>query len=279
MTASAKTGSAKMVRAGKHMLSVTVFGHGGPAVVIEPSFGGWAGDWRAIAEPLASDTTVVTYDRAPYGESGRARDRRTPGDIAADLHAALAALDITGPVVLVGHSLGGMYVRKYAALYPAGVAGMVLVESSHEGQKPLLDKVFTTRTKLLGLLLYPQVIFSTRKGREGADRYSLLREWVTSERITADEKPLAPGALGETPLIVLTRADGGPFGGKQWALWNDFHAEQAQLSVNNRHVYSDSTDHYLNHGDPALVTAAIREVVRSARTGTPVRDLAGEASL
>jgi pimeloyl-ACP methyl ester carboxylesterase len=266
-----------MVRAGKHTLSATVFGSGEPAVVIEPSFGGSAGDWRAIAEPLAGDTTVVTYDRAPYGDSSRARDRRTPGDIAVDLHAALTALDITGPVVLVGHSLGGMYVRKYAALYP-GVAGMVLIESSHEGQKPLLDEVFTLRTKLLGLLLYPQVIFSTRKGREGADRYSLLREWLTSERITADEKPLAPGALGKTPLIVLTRSDGGPFGGKQWALWNDFHTEQAGLSVNSRHVYSDSTDHYLNRGDPALVVAAIREVVRSARTGTPVRDLAGEAS-
>ncbi|HSZ39537.1 MAG TPA: alpha/beta fold hydrolase [Trebonia sp.] len=260
------------------MLSATVFGSGEPAVVIEPSFGGWAGDWRAIAEPLGSDTTVVTYDRAPYGDSSRARDRRTPGDIATDLHAALAALDVTGPVVLVGHSLGGMYVRKYAALYPSGVAGMVLVESSHEGQKPLLDKVFTLRTKLLGLLMYPEVIFSTRGGRAGADRSSLFREWFTSEKITAGDKPLAPGALGDTPLIVLTRSDGGPFGGRQWALWHGFHQEQAQLSANTRHVISGSTDHFLHRGDRELVVAAIREVVRSARTGTPVRDLAGEAS-
>jgi pimeloyl-ACP methyl ester carboxylesterase len=272
------TGSAKMVAAGRHTLSATVFGSGEPAVVIEPSFGGWAGDWHAIAEQLSSDTTVVTYDRAPYGDSSRARDKRTPGDIAADLHAALEALGISGPAVLVGHSLGGMYVRKYAALYPAGVAGMVLVESSQEGQKPLLDKVFTLRTKLLGLLMYPEVVFSTRKGRKGADRRSIFRESFTSDRVTAGDKPLAPGALGDTPLIVLTRSDGGPFGGRQWALWHGFHTEQATLSANSRHVISASTDHYLNRGDAELVVAAIREVVRIARTGTPVRDLAGEAS-
>lgn len=266
------TASAKIVQAGRHQLAATVFGGGSPAVVIEPSWGGSAGDWQAIAQSLASDTTVVTYDRAPYGDSSRARDRRTPAEVAADLHAVLRALDITGPVVLVGHSVGGIYVRKYAALYPDNVAGMVLVESSHEGQKPLLDEVFTLKVKLEGLLMYPRLVFGTRKAREGGDRRSMLREWFTLGKLTAGDKPLAPGALAEKPLIVLTRSDGGPYGGRQWQLWQGFHAEQARLSDNSRHVFSASTDHYLNHGDPDLLLAAIREVVRSARTGTPVRD-------
>lgn len=58
-----------MVRVGRHRLEVTVSGSGLPAVVIEPCFGGWARDWRPIAEALAQDTTVVTYDRAPYGRA------------------------------------------------------------------------------------------------------------------------------------------------------------------------------------------------------------------
>ena len=129
-------------------------------------------EWRSIAETLAAQTTVVTYDRAPYGASSRAADRRTPADIAGDLHVVLQALGIAGPVVLVGFSVGGMYVRKYAALHPDEVAGMVLVESSHEGQTPLLNEVFTWKVKLEELLFQPKVLFSRRSWRGGADRRS-----------------------------------------------------------------------------------------------------------
>ena len=162
-----------MVKVGRHRIEANVFGHGSPAVVIEPSFGGAARQWQAIAEALAADTTVVTYDRAPYGASSRARDHRTPADIAGDLHAMLQTLGVDRPLVLVGFSIGGLYMRKYAAQYPDDVAGMVLIESSHEGQVPLLNAVFTLKVKLEGLLFYPQMIFSKREWRSNADRRSV----------------------------------------------------------------------------------------------------------
>ena len=257
-----------MVTVGRHRIEANVFGEGSPAVVIEPSFGGSARDWRAIAEKLAADTTVVTYDRAPYGASSRAKDGRSPADIASDLHATLQKLGVDGPFVLVGFSVGGLYTRKYADMYPGDVAGMVLIESSHEGQTPLLNEVFTWKVKLEGLLFYPKVILSTRKWRSGADRWSLLREWRAFRRLGAADRPLAAGALGSKPLMVVTRADGGPYGGKQWELWHGFHTEQAQLSANSRHVISGVADHALNEKDPDLVIAAISEVVRSVRDGT-----------
>jgi pimeloyl-ACP methyl ester carboxylesterase len=260
-----------MVEAGRHRIEANIVGHGSPAVVIEPSFGGSAAEWRAIAERLAGQTTVVTYDRAPYGASSRATDRRTPADIAADLHVVLETLGIAGPIVLVGFSVGGMYVRTYAALHPDQVAGMVLVESSHEGQTPLLNEVFTRKVKLEELFFRPKVLLSRRSWRGGADRRSILREWRAFRRVTAADRPLAPGALGDKPLLVLTRADGGPYGGRQWRLWHGFHCEQARLSANSRHVLSSHADHALNESDPELVIAAISEVVRSARTGTPLR--------
>ena len=264
------TAQTTMVEAGRHRIEASVRGTGSPAVVIEPSFGGSAAEWRPIAETLAGQTTVVTYDRAPYGASSRAADGRTPADIARDLHTVLEALDVADPVVLVGFSAGGLYVRKYAALHPDQVAGMVLVESSHEGQTPLLNEVFSWKVKLAGLLFVPQVLFSRRKARNGADRRSMLREWRAFRRLTAADRPLAPGALGDKPLLVVTRADGGPYGGRQWRLWHDFHREQAQLSANSRHVISEKADHALNESDPDLVTAAIEAVVSSARTGNPL---------
>jgi pimeloyl-ACP methyl ester carboxylesterase len=94
----------RIVSVGRHRLSATVLGDGVPAVVIEPSFGGCAGDWAQIAETLSADTTVVLYDRAPYGASSPARNARTPAAIAADLDGLLRELAVTGPLVLVGHS-------------------------------------------------------------------------------------------------------------------------------------------------------------------------------
>jgi pimeloyl-ACP methyl ester carboxylesterase len=260
-----------MVKAGRHRIEANIVGDGSPVVVIEPSFGGSAAEWRSIAETLAAETTVVTYDRAPYGASSRAADRRTPADIAGDLHVVLQSLGIGGPVVLVGFSVGGMYVRAYAALHPDQVAGMVLVESSHEGQTPLLNEVFTWKVRLEELLFSPKVLFSRRSWRGGADRRSMLREWRAFRRLTSADRPLAPGALGDKPLLVLTRADGGPYGGRQWRLWHGFHCEQARLSANSRHVLSGRADHALNESDPDLVIDAIREVVRCARTGSSLR--------
>src|ERR1700722_18081943 len=119
-----------MVCVGRHQLAATVFGTGAPTVVIEPSFGGWARDWEKIARTLAQETAVITYDRAPYGASSPARDARAPREIAADLDGLLRALEVAGPVVLVGHSAGGIYVRAYAAAHMDKGGGMVLFASS-----------------------------------------------------------------------------------------------------------------------------------------------------
>jgi pimeloyl-ACP methyl ester carboxylesterase len=117
----------RQVEVGPHRIEATILGSGTPAVVIEPGLGGTAASWRTVAEAVAEDTTVVIYDRVPYGASSRAQDARTPRDIARDLNGVLDALGIEGPVVLTGHSCGGFYARVFAGLYDERVAGMVLV--------------------------------------------------------------------------------------------------------------------------------------------------------
>ena len=54
--------------------------------------------------------------------------------MAADLHALLCAAGIPPPYVLVGHSIGGVVARRFYAQHPGMVAGMLLVDSSHEQQ-------------------------------------------------------------------------------------------------------------------------------------------------
>jgi pimeloyl-ACP methyl ester carboxylesterase len=269
------TGGTVMISVGRHQLAATVFGEGAPAVVIEPSFGGAAEDWEKIAQTLAEETTVITYDRAPYGVSSAARDARTPRDIAADLDGLLRELGVTGQVVLVGHSAGGLYIRTYAAEHLDRVAGMVLVESSHEGQRPVLDPLRSARNRLDTALVIPAIIRESLQARRGGDRRSIIREWRTFRRFTDTAPALPPGGLGDRPLVVLTCAPGDVTVPDQvYEAWRDLHRDLAGLSANSRHVLSDSSDHYLNFGDPDLVASAIRDVVQCARSGAPLAEVA-----
>jgi pimeloyl-ACP methyl ester carboxylesterase len=270
----------RMVSVGRHRLAATVLGEGAPAVVIEPSFGGCAEDWTEIAETLSAETTVVLYDRVPYGASSAARDARTPAAIAADLDGLLRELAVTGPLVLVGHSAGGIYVRAYAAAHLDRVAGLVLVESSHEGQRPVLDPLRSRRNKLDAALTIPAIIRESRQSRRGGDRWSVIREFRTFNKVTAGQPPLPPGGLGDRPLVVLTCSPGNPaVPVPVWQGWHGLHRDLAALSANSRHVVSPSDDHYLNFGDPGLVTASIRDVVRCARSGESLASLPDLASV
>lgn len=264
-------GVTTMVHVGRHRLEAIVFGSGEPAVVIEPSLGGHAAAWQDIAETIAEDTTVVTYNRAPYGASSPARDGRRPREIADDLDGLLKALGIAGPLVLVGHSIGGIYLRTYAALHMDRVAGMVLVDSSHETQRKIIPKYLSPKDRVRAALTLPQMVVRSGKWRGGGDRRSCVTEFRMFKRLSAADQALASGGLGDRPLIVVSRGpDSETRPGRLWLAWHELQQDLAQLSANSRHVVSGSPEHYLNLADPGLVVSAICEVVHGARTGAPL---------
>ncbi|HEY3957194.1 MAG TPA: alpha/beta fold hydrolase [Streptosporangiaceae bacterium] len=262
----------RQVEVGPHRIEATVFGAGAPAVVIEPGFGATAASLRAVAEAVAGETTVVTYDRAAYGASSRAQDARTPRDIARDLHGVLDALGIARPVILAGHSAGGTYARAFTGLYDGEVAGLVLVDSSHEAQGQVLVPELAWHLRALNKLTLPMMLMMPRKARSGADRRSLIREMGALERLTPGDKPLAAGALGDRPLIVITAGPGKLMKGRTWQIWHDLHADLAGLSANRRHIVAGDSGHFVYKDDPDLVITAIRDAVHSARSHTPLAE-------
>jgi pimeloyl-ACP methyl ester carboxylesterase len=264
-------GVSTRVRVGSHRLEVNVFGSGSPTVVIEPALGGDASAWRPLAAEIGALTRVVTYDRAPYGASSAAADGRRPADVARDLHGVLRCLGIAGPLVLVGHSAGGIYVRAYAAAHRDEVAGMVLIDSSHEDQRRATRGKTPLKWQLMDFFTIPSILAQSAQARRGADRRSLIREFCAFRRLTAADRLLFPDDLGARPLIVLTRARDVSIDDRGfWPVWHALHADLARLSSNSQHVVSHSPNHYLNVGDPQAVLLAIRQVVRSVRTCRPL---------
>jgi pimeloyl-ACP methyl ester carboxylesterase len=105
-------------------------------VVLEARLGQGLGTWRKVQRGVARTTRVCSYDRAGYGWSDPGPPPRIVRLVAGDLDALLRASGEPSPYVLVGHSLGGLFIRSYAGGAPGAVAGMVLVDSSHEEQAP-----------------------------------------------------------------------------------------------------------------------------------------------
>lgn len=122
----------QLVDIGGHRLHIHCQGEGSPTVVTECGHGTFSLAWTLVQEEVARFTRVCSYDRAGLGWSEPSPNARTASNIVEELHALLAQAGIKPPYVLVGHSIGGLFVRVYAHRYPDQVAGLVLDDPTHE---------------------------------------------------------------------------------------------------------------------------------------------------
>jgi pimeloyl-ACP methyl ester carboxylesterase len=112
----------------------SMHGQGAPVVVFESGLGDGLSPWNSVASRIAKRTQVLTYSRAGYDRSTASKAPREPATIAAELDELLQALSLRPPYVLVGHSIGALYIQAYAAAHPDRVAALVLVDPTHPDQ-------------------------------------------------------------------------------------------------------------------------------------------------
>jgi pimeloyl-ACP methyl ester carboxylesterase len=93
------------------------------------------GSWHYQRRDLADVGRLVFWDQRGHGRSGRGTpDHATIDQLGADLRCVLEATAPDGPVVLVGHSMGGMTIMALADQHPGlfgtRVVGVALVSTS-----------------------------------------------------------------------------------------------------------------------------------------------------
>lgn len=125
---------ARTDRLDNRQVEYSLITHGSPTVVFESGLGGTMDYWAKVIPPVAKDTTTFAYNRPGYGKSTPASTPRDGEHIVDELRALLDSRKLTPPYVLVGHSLGGLYMQLYARRYPAEVAALILVDSTHPEQ-------------------------------------------------------------------------------------------------------------------------------------------------
>ena len=130
-------------------------GIGSPAVVFLPAAGMVGLDYLNIHNEMSQHTTSVIYDRAGTGRSDQMKLPRSALEVTNELRSLLHTAGIPAPYLFVGHSLGGIYARRYAQRFPEEVAGMLLPEPAHED--------FLNETPKFKIRYLPQQIFAILK--------------------------------------------------------------------------------------------------------------------
>jgi pimeloyl-ACP methyl ester carboxylesterase len=270
---------------GGHRLHLDCTGTGSPTVVLSSGLGEFSANWARIAPAVAGTTRVCAYDRAGQGWSDDAPAPQDGLQAAADLHTLLRRAGENGPYVLVGHSIGGDHAMTYAARYPEEVAGLVLLDatdpylsagtgSAHTGPPGAIALLPSLARLGVGRLL--PTSFWSALPEPAASQFKAFAASPRGWRNTRDEYVTMPALLhqaqalttvGSAPLVVLTAA--GHDGDRAWATAQD---RMAALSAQSSHRFADASHAGLldeEHG-AQLSARAIDDVVRAARTGTPL---------
>jgi pimeloyl-ACP methyl ester carboxylesterase len=135
----------------------------------------------------AAQVRVICYDRAGIGQS-RSTEPQTTARLTEQLLALLAGLGIAQPVVVVGHSYGGLIAALHAAQTPERVRALVQVDPTPEFEHADIDKKLTGTletvgaTKLAIRLGLGGLIYSVYKELppEAYQRVTQSRSWLVS---------------------------------------------------------------------------------------------------
>ena len=298
----------KLVDIGGRRIHLDCRGTGAPSVVFESGLGsGGSVDWTLVHGRIAETTRACAYDRAGIMWSDPKAAPQDGAAVADDLHATLKAAGIDGPLVLVGHSIGGPYVTTYTGKYGDQVAGLVLVDPSHPDQiKRLGDAVnanvhpgqYAGFMKTLSALSWTGGVRLLLSG-PGAPKlpaeanakiaaYGPRSIAGSITELDGFDRTLAQAgrahAFGNRPLIVLTAM--APFepgqlkalnlkpedGARFKQVWKALGAEQAGWSTGGRQQIVPDAGHYIQIDRPDLVIAAVNEVVGRVRGGRAGRN-------
>jgi len=258
----------RLVDIGGHRLHIWCSGSGTPSVILESGLGGSSADWGFVQPQVARFTSVCSYDRAGMGYSDPGPSPRTTRRIADELMHLLDR-SVTAPVVLVGASIGGLAVRVLASEHPDRVAGLVLVDASHEDEDaevpgvapfvPLLSSLGIFR--LLGVTFGPPPAalapavrrFGETTGFRAA-AYQTAVDELTHLRASAGEVKGTRRPLN-IPVVVVTAGQG------TGAAWLKLQRDQVALSPRGCQIIAENSGHAVPLGQPEIVIRAIESVV------------------
>ncbi|MGF9769869.1 alpha/beta hydrolase [Bacillus albus] len=263
-------------------------------VVIQTGMGCSFYDWLPIIEKLSQHFTVVSYHRPGYGKSELGNHSRTTLQATKELHTLLEKLDIYEPIILIGHSYGGLCAQHFAMLHEDMLRALILVDSTSmnlhrldELHLPISDqtdsddiwlKKYNTYSKMDVNMLYnelkPMLANQSRQQIDFSTSPSLykttaseLSEWKNcalslKELYKTLEIPLI--VIGRDPHYSITQLTEGGMPKDEAtqleSMWQELVHEQLQLSIHSQYILAEHAGHGIESDRPDIIIEAIQSL-------------------
>jgi pimeloyl-ACP methyl ester carboxylesterase len=209
--------------------------------------------WGKVLEGARRDATVFAYNRPGYGNSEAASTPRDGRTVVEELRQLLRQKGLKPPYVLVGHSLGGLYMQLFARAYPDEVKGLVLVDAMYpRAVKSTAD--FPWAVRLAGRMLFSRTVWREIDKMDETGEAVLALPGIDDKPIVRliNQPKAKPGELPPIPLdLGVFRNDRATF-----EMIRDLYPKA-------RTEFVDS-DHQMPLFTPEVVVKAIHEVVEMA---------------
>jgi pimeloyl-ACP methyl ester carboxylesterase len=254
----------KMYTINGHPMHMYCTGSGSPALILDSGLGDDWTVWAKVQPTLSKTTQVCSYDRSGLGWTDEMSPDHDANTLADQLHALLKQAGIDQPVILMGHSMAGVYDRSYAARYPNDLAGLIFVDASSPDQDPRFKAIlgpddfsFTplqwmnffgiARVRGQCAQVVPGLEFERGFIYANNCKQSVVNtnaaEFKDIDRSSDETRHSGP--FGTLPILVLSEdpikmagSDFGPYTRAQVKkvsdLWNGMQEDLKQLSTNGR---------------------------------------------
>jgi pimeloyl-ACP methyl ester carboxylesterase len=281
-----------MVDVGGRRLHLYCVGSGSPTVVFESGLGEGAYAWALVQPAVGRQYRACAYDRSGIAFSDPTPGPRSVASLVRDLHELLARSGERGPYLLVGHSLGGLFVRRYAKKYPDEVAALVLLDSSHEdGRRTASREVSEAQAQALAARAVQMKAWHASGEFEKMTFHDKLPRSMTKvltplsasaswwdARFAENSLPDAQDDLSpeqrrlDVPLLVITATKWPTPRGYPPLAWKQhmetrmrLQAELASRSARSKQVIVP-TEHHVQFEDPRVVIDWVLRLARDWRT-------------
>ncbi|WP_049571084.1 alpha/beta fold hydrolase [Nocardiopsis sp. SBT366] len=227
---------------------------GRPVIVLMAGMGDGLDTLAGVQETLAEDERVCSYDRLGEGASDQPEGQQSIDDAGETLTAVLEDVAGDGPVVLAGHSLGGLIAARYAPDHPDRVGGLVLLDAT---SPTMIDDI-------TGVI--PES--ATGEGAEVRAQNLAIFQGENPENIVIDSDPRV-GSAGDVPVEVIQHGvpylgEIAEYGDDLERVWTEGQEQWLALSDRSRLSTAQESGHHIHVDQPDVAVEAIRRVTEEA---------------